>query len=276
MMSILHTHFFTRLATAAILTAALPGVAWAQRPASPLFFHGSAGVPIPETGTFTQSASVPLLGETASHHSQYEAPSGLFLDGGGGFLFSPWLGGAVSFSRSGGSKPADFSLTRPHPLLFNALVTRDSTSQSLDQVQRSFHLSAVITPNWDVARNYDLKLFVGPSRIYVDQELITAIDISESLQGAAYDFTIDRPVISDGKVCACAWGFHVAADASRYLSPRFGLGAMVRYSRATVQLQNAARLALGAGDGTVDYVAGGFTIAGGIRLRLGMWGSESE
>jgi hypothetical protein len=247
-----------------------PGVVFAQAPDRPVFVHGNVGVPFPQTGDFSQSASVPFSDEVLSHESHYQTPSGVFLDGGGGWLFSRRFGAGLSFSRSGGSGAASFSMTRPHPYFYNSSLTKIGTSPGLGQVQRSVHISAVMTP--DFGRDYDLMLFAGPSRIYVDQELITGVDISETIQGEAYDFAINRPVISDGKVCACAWGFHVGADASRFLTERFGIGGMIRYSRAKVDLQNAASIAIGGDAGSVEFTAGGLTIAGGLRLRLALKG----
>lgn len=244
-----------------------PVVVKPQTPVQPIFLNGSFGVPLPATDEFTQSASIPFSDEVMSHQSRYQAPSGLFLDGGGGYRFSRWLGGGIAFSRSGGSKSAAFSLSRPSPYAYNAIVTHDATSRSLDQVQRSVHISAVLTPEF--GRAYDLMLFVGPSRIYVDQELITGVDIAESFDGQQYDFAINGPFISQGKVCSCAWGYHVGADASRFLTERFGVGGMVRYARATVDLPNAARTAIGAGEATTRFTAGGLSVAGGLRLRLG-------
>lgn len=257
-------------ALALLFVVLAPGVAFAQAPERPFFVHGNVGVPFPQSGDFAQSASVPFSDEVLSHESRYQTPSGLFLDGGGGWLFSRRFGAGLSFSRSGGNGAASFSMTRPHPLFYNSSMTRIATSPELGQVQRSVHISAVLTP--DFGRDYDIMLFAGPSRIYVDQELITGVDISESVSGDAYDFAINRPVISDGKLCACAWGFHVGADASRFLTERVGIGGMIRYSRATVELQNAAGIAIGADPTSVDFTAGGFTIAGGLRFRMALRG----
>src|SRR5690606_27292026 len=104
-------HFVARLWIAIIVIAVAPAAVQAQAPDRPAVLHGSLGVPVNETGDFTQPASVPISDEVMSHESRYQSPTGLFMDGGAGYLFSRRFGAGVAFSRQGGSKPAAYTLT---------------------------------------------------------------------------------------------------------------------------------------------------------------------
>lgn len=268
-MSIRRVLLFARAVPLAAAILTLPAAASAQQSIfDGVFVSANVGLQSPATGSFTQSASTPFRDETSSQTSSYHVPTGLRLGADAGYMIRPWLGAAVGLSRFGSRDTANYALELPHPLVFNASVTKNGTTgQRLEQTQRALHLSAVFSP--DLRTPMDLKIFVGPSRIYVNQQLVDDLDITETLAGSGgYDFTIDQAAIGSNSPCGCAWGFHAGADISRFLRPSVGVGASLRYSRATVQLQDAARGLIDGTMATRDYVAGGFMIAGGLRYRF--------
>jgi hypothetical protein len=245
----------------------LPSPASAQ---SRIFLGGNIGGQAPATGDFTQTASTPLRGETETRTSAYQVGGGPMLDATLGYMFTPWVGAAVAFNRYHDAHTADYSLTVPHPLLFDRAVTHSgTTTDELDHTERAFHLEFVVAPplNDD---SLSLKFFVGPSKLYVNQTLIEDLGITETLtDDGAYDFTIDHVVTGDdSKTCACAWGFHIGADLAKYFTPNVGVGVMFRFERATVDLKDAAGVAIGNGDATQEFKAGGVLIGGGLRLRF--------
>jgi hypothetical protein len=246
----------------------LPSMASAQ---SRIFLGGNVGGQSPATGDFTQTASTPLRGETETLTSTYQAPGGVMLDATAGYMFTPWVGAAVAVNRYHSSHTADYSLTVPHPLVFDQAVTHEgTTTEELDHTERAVHLELVIAPplNDD---SLSLKFFVGPSRLYVNQTLIEDLGITETLtDDGAYDFTVDNVVTGDdSQTCACAWGFHIGADLAKYFTPNVGVGAMFRFERATVDMKNASAVATGgAADATQEYKAGGVLIGAGLRLRF--------
>lgn len=263
-MRIRRVHIVASALSLAMAGVALPATVSAQ---TSIFAGVSVGVETPATGSFTQSASTPFRNETSRQSSDYRVPSGLFVGAEGGYMIRPWLGAAIGFTRFASKDTADYSLTLPNVLVSNAAVTRTGTTiEQLDHSERALHLSVVFVPQMRMP--VDVKIFAGPSRIYVSQQLVDDLDITETIGGSGYNFTIDKATIGQNTPCACAWGFHVGADVSKYLRPNVGVGAMVRYARATVDLQNAARGLLEGVTATQEYVGGGFMIAGGIRYRF--------
>jgi hypothetical protein len=259
-------YLVARLLVATSAALLVPGSVLAQ---SRIFLAANVGAQAPATTRFDETATAPSRDETATQRNEYRARTGVTVDGTAGFMFNRWLGVAVSGSRYGSRENANFSLTLPQPIAVDAPVTHDGTTdEKLEHTERAVHLSAVLVPK--PIDDLDLKFFVGPSKIYVNQALINHLEIAETPLGDdPYDFTIQRAVIDPSSgACACGWGFHVGADVAKYLSRNIGVGAMVRYARANVDLRDAARTNFEGTLVTHKYKAGGFVIAGGVRLRL--------
>ena len=96
----------------------------------------------------------------------------------------------------------------------------------------------------------------------VDQDLVTSVSHTETFPFDTVTFdaaTAERQ--SESRV-----GFNVGADLSYFLfegtgGTKFGVGALVRFSRATIDFVSED-------EDIVSVDAGGFHVVGGIRLRF--------
>ena len=61
---------------------------------------------------------------------------------------------------------------------------------------------------------------------------------------------------------AAAVGFNAGVDLATYLTPTVGVGALVRFSRAIIDLTQPD------GGGSLAVTAGGLHVGGGLRLRF--------
>ncbi|MCH2253659.1 MAG: hypothetical protein MK365_10905, partial [Vicinamibacterales bacterium] len=89
------------------------------------------------------------------------------------------------------------------------------------------------------------------------QGLVTAVDFSESYPFEVASFA----EASTEEQSTSAVGFHVGADVGYFFSRYVGVGALVRFSGATVDLVSED-------GGTISIDTGGFHVAGGLRLRF--------
>jgi hypothetical protein len=80
-------------------------------------------------------------------------------------------------------------------------------------------------------------------------------------------FTLSLPKLRGETANPSAWGFHAGADLTFRLSKNVGIGGLVRYSHATIHLENALT-AQRTGDAgkTVPMNLGGLQVTGGLKF----------
>jgi hypothetical protein len=112
-----------------------------------------------------------------------------------------------------------------------------------------------------VSPNLRYRVFAGPTYFKVSQETIASITFSQAFQvtGTGNEITIIGTPLNEAD--ASEWGFHVGADVSWFTTRTAGVGASVRYSRATVELPDL-------GGVTIEHNAGGFQAGVGLRLKF--------
>src|SRR5262249_10972203 len=139
----------------------------------------------------------------------------------------------------------------PHPFYFNRPRPVSGDATGLTRSETAINVEALvmlpIRPRWQAA------LFGGPTWFMVDQDLVTAVTVSDTYPFDTATFGRAAAV----RQSHSAAGFNLGGDLSFLLRPHVGLGFDVRYSRATVKLTDTATL-----------VAGGPHIGGGIRFRF--------
>jgi hypothetical protein len=103
----------------------------------------------------------------------------------------------------------------------------------------------------------DVKVMGGPTFFNLKQDFVTGVTISETYPFDTATFSnATTKQLSDRAV-----GFNAGVDISRLLSSNVGIGGLVRYSRGDVKFDDSD-----VGRQTVK--AGGFEVAGGLRLRF--------
>ena len=202
------------------------------------FDHGQFGS---EQGEFDAAYS-------AEDDTAFELSAGVRL-GDGPF------GLGVTWSRSSLSAPADIAARLPHPFFFDAPRTVEGTEGDLTRDETAIHLSF----RWSVrdGDKVELTVFAGPSRIELDHDLATAVRFDQTypFDEATYAGTHRRVESGD------AIGYHLGIDVVRKFRGAVGIGGVVRYSQAGIDLD-------GPGGVSVPVDAGGLTAAVDLRFRF--------
>ncbi len=136
----------------------------------------------------------------------------------------------VTWSESSVSDDAAIMARLPHPLYYDAHRTLEASSGSLSRDETALHLSL----KWTVHDGEALQvgLFGGPSQIELTHDLVSAIRFEQ-----AYPF--DEVTYEGADIqseSGDAVGYHVGADVVYWFGETFGLGFLVRFSGASVDL----------------------------------------
>ncbi len=206
------------------------------------------------TAAFTSATSAPVYQEPSTLNTSYNVPAGLIVDGGlvvrvGRRGFG--VGAAVSsFARS---QPASVTGAIPHPFFFNTPRTLVGTTSPLARRETVLHAQAAFVSR---SKRRDIVVAGGPSFFHVSQELVADVTYAEAYP---YD-TVAFSGATIAKASASAIGFNAGVDVGVKLSKAFGVGGLVRFSRAMVNLP-LARTTAG-----VNLDAGGVLAAAGVRV----------
>ncbi len=179
--------------------------------------------------------------------SLYEASLGLRLRG-------P-LALGLTWSQSSLSDQADIVGRLPHPFLFGSPRTVEGRSRGLSRDETAIHLSL----KWIVrdGEKVQVALFAGPSQIDVDYDLASAVRFDQT-----YPFdTANYAGVEHRKASGSAIGYHLGIDIAYYFSKSTGLGGIVRFSDASIDLDAPS-------GGTVAIGGGGLQTAVDLRFRF--------
>ena len=193
--------------------------------------------------------------EQASFESSYFFKTGALLDASGGIHVGRHFGFGIGVSRFGATDAIRVSAQVPHPLFFDRDRSITGSSSPLTRTERAVHLQArVMVP---ATESVIVTVFGGPTVFNVAQQLVSDVRFS-------HEYPYDTARFSSAehrRESASTTGFNVGGDVAYYFSSNVGVGWLVRYSRATVELPSA-------GDGSLDVRTGGLHTAGGLRLRF--------
>ena len=179
--------------------------------------------------------------------SLYEVSLGLRLRG-------P-LALGLTWSQSSLSDQADVVGRLPHPFLFGSPRTVEGRSRGLSREETAIHLSL----KWLVrdGEKFQVALFAGPSQIDVDYDLASAVRFDQ-----AYPFdTANYAGVEHQKESGSAIGYHLGIDVAYYFSKSTGLGGIVRFSDASIDLDAPS-------GSTVAIGGGGLQTAMDLRFRF--------
>jgi hypothetical protein len=195
----------------------------------------------------------------------YEVTRNWLLDFNGGVLLKRGFGVGLAVSRHAGESPAEVtaSLDEPgsHPILLS--------TKSLDGLHRTevgVHVELVYAV--PATGRLRLLLFGGPSRFSLRQDVVADVDRTLDFDLESFDPVLKVAGVESETVHASGWGFNVGADVAYFTSESMGVGALVRYGRATVGLPNLLSSTIRGRVVTGDVDAGGLQLSGGLRLRF--------
>jgi hypothetical protein len=191
--------------------------------------------------------------ETETVGVKYPTKSGALVDVDAAVRVWKNLGLGVAVSRVTGSGGADVDASVPHPFLFNQPRTISGTENDIVRAETGVHLQLqYLVPT---STRLHVVLSAGPSWLNVEQEVVTDVIVSQSYpyDTAAFGGAITKIMK------ASAQGFHAGFDVDWMFSRSVGLGGLVRYTRADVDLDVASGR-------TLAIKAGGVQAGAGLRL----------
>jgi hypothetical protein len=207
--------------------------------------------------SFADTRSDPWFGETASWTADYNVKSGPEFDVGGGVRIWRNLVAQVSYARFEDSRVAAIAGHVPHPFFFDRPRDISGDSTALKQQEQAIHIAAQWT--FPATRHVDVSVFGGPSVYRLKRDLVSDVTYAD-------DYPYDSATFSAASVeniAKTGVGFHAGADVTWLFTRTVGVGAVVRFTRATLDLDSPANA------GTLSLDLGGFQVGGGLRLRLG-------
>jgi hypothetical protein len=205
--------------------------------------------------SFTATTTRPSHGgETETITVDHDSTAALAFSFGGAVRVAPriWVGAQYAmFDMEAG---ASVTAVIPHPLLFNASRTVEGTVDDVAHNERNVHVAVMYALP---VQAVDVKVMGGPTFFSVEQDFVSEVTVTETYPFDTATFT----GATTTQLSESAVGFNVGVDISRLLSKNVGVGALIRYSRGDVDFDDPV-----IGQQTVK--AGGFEVAGGLRLRF--------
>lgn len=234
------------LTTAFLTIDAAPARAQAAPPTKNIFFDVNFGAQ-PSSGTFTTTAAPIVYGETAPMTSIQTYPGATLLDLSGGYRVWHNMSVGVALTMTFPSKgEAAVSTGVPSPVFFDRRVTVNEAVDELERKETSAHIMVMWTS--PVNDKIDASIFGGPSYIKLFQDLVQGFQVVQGTQtGSA---TTEQQT-------GTAFGFHIGGDMTYLVTPKIGVGGLVRYVKGTTDLP-----------AVVDMKVGGIQIGGGLRVRF--------
>jgi opacity protein-like surface antigen len=254
------------IAASVTCAAALP--AGAQTPPGPVevFVSLNAGLTRPATATLSRSTVVVDPPDRDEIKTDMPAGTGPGFDLGGGLLVRRRFFVGVATSRYVDSQSGTLGITADHPL-FHPTLTASAETGELKRSESRVDLEfGYVLPR---TGRFQLLLFGGPSRFTVSQDMVADFRISEAFDPSTRSFRLVGPSSFEiAKEKASGWGYNAGVDAGYMLTRHVGVGALVRYSRATLDLRDPLESAVEDRTVTKEFDAGGLQVSGGLRLRF--------
>jgi opacity protein-like surface antigen len=242
---------------ATVLVSAIAGItpAAAQSPSNArVEISANVGA---QTGTSTFTTSNTLAsngGENETITVDHGVKTALLFSVGAAVRLVPrfWVG--VQYGMTEMKPSASITAVIPHPILFNAPRTVEGSVNDVAHNEQNVHVALMYALP---VHAVDVKVMGGPTFFKLKQDFVSGVTINET-----YPFdTATFASATTKQLSETAVGFNAGVDISRPLSSNVGIGALIRYSRGDVKFDHPD-----IGQQTVK--AGGFEVAGGVRVRF--------
>lgn len=245
------------MALAATLVAA-PAAAQQRSALSP-FVNVNFGFQS-QSQDLTQSSAFPLYDETATFEVPHAIEGGPLFDVGGGIRLWKNLSIGVAYATvAKHSRDVTITARVPSPLITDDFRTSTATATGLEHSEKAFHVQALLQIPVTVA--FDVTLFGGPTFFTVKDDLVDTFEISE----VGGDFsTVNVQNVSTVRQSNTTTGFHLGIDGRYMFLRNVGVGAVLSYSRGSVDLE----LPASGDEGQLTIDAGGLQIGAGLRFRF--------
>jgi hypothetical protein len=240
----------TTLTTAAPAFAqARPGVAPTPEPRVRAMINGGYQ---PSTTSFDDSFTFTLYQETGTTETSYALDAGALFEGGASVRL--WKGLAVGgvLSHFTVDSRATVTSSVPHPFFLQSYRQVTGEPEGLRREETAVHIQGQYQlPPFG---RLHVVLAGGPSFIDVKQTAVIDVNYAEEFPYDTATFT----GVDSKRVTGTALGFNAGVDFQWMFNPHLGAGALLRITKATVDLAVDNR--------TIQVDAGGTQIAAGIRI----------
>jgi hypothetical protein len=208
----------------------------------------------PSSTSFDDRFRFDLNRETASVDTDYSVDAGPLFDAGVGFRIWKGLGAGIAISRFSVDSAGRAEATLPHPLFFqrNRQISGETTGITREETGIHIQAQYQLPPFGNVY----VTLAGGPSVLDIEQSIVTDVNFTEEFP---YD-TATYVGVDSRRVSGTATGFNAGADVRWMFTRNVGVGGLVRYTRASVDLTRNGR--------TISVDAGGAQVGAGVRLAF--------
>ena len=209
------------------------------------------------TRRMTDSLGFRAYGGDARLQSTHVIGGGGTADAGGSLRVWRGLSIGASYAQLATSDATTLSGTVPHPIRPGAFRELPPQALSFHHRQRVTH--AFFAWRLPIVERIEVSFFAGPSLYNVSQGVVTNVTVQEA--GGPPFATVRVDLVQAGEHRRNAVGGHVGMDVTFMPTRHLGIGFLVRYATASIDLP-AAR------SGRLLLPVGGAEVGGGIRFRF--------
>lgn len=231
------------LALSGIAEPAQAQMAWTDRGFVNINVGAQAG-----SQTFTVTTPLEIYGESGSVASTLEAKAGSLFEIAAGYKVFGNLALGAGYARPSGSSDAPITASVPDPLVFDQFRTVTGSLSDVTHQQTTLYLTG--TYMIPVTDKVDVGLAFGPAIFFVKQDVADGVELAEPGP------SLTR--VNVGSIEETTVGIHLGVDVTYLITPRWGIGGLARYTRGSVEIENAPE----------KLDVGGFQIGGGLRVRF--------
>jgi hypothetical protein len=172
--------------------------------------------------------------ETGSIDADYPGRTGVLADVTVGMRVRRQVGIAVGVSRAARNGRVQVTAQIPHPFFDEQPRSVSGEAGTISRTETAVH--GQLYYDMRPRGRWRVRLFGGPSYFAVEQEVVTGVEADE-----VYPFdTAEFRRATTARAKGSAVGFNAGLDFARMFNRRVGAGGLVRYSRASVDLDAPA------------------------------------
>ena len=234
------------------------GIADAQAQVIPWEGRGYVSVNFgiqPQSRDLTEVSAPEIHGDPATITVPHHIGSGAFPDFAVGYRLWQNVGVHVGYSYFSKTESPTLVAQIPHPAFGGQSRTASASTGDLSHSESAWHTHLV----WMIplAEKFEAAILFGPSFYSIKQDFIETVTPVET---EPYN-TVAISAVDVIEQSESAVSFTAGVDGTYLVTPKFGVGAFLRYSGASADMPLS-------GGGTITVEAGGLQIGGGFRYRF--------
>jgi hypothetical protein len=238
------TALMMMMMTAALVLAGTNPALAQTTPTGPNRFVNVSFGAQPQRRTVDAHLKTTIFEDQAEFNAEHRVSNGPFFDISAGEMVMETLIVGVGFSYFGSKGAASGTASIPDPLFRGRPSLVSIEGSDLKRTELGFHLQGV----WfhPLTKKIDIALAAGPSLFRVKQQFVSG-SVADGTQTVTFGVEDQSGV---------GIGLNAGGDVTYLLTPRYGIGLLLRYTWASVGLDAA------------DVTAGGFQAGLGLRVRF--------